>query len=797
MKWSNVRTALPGMVLTMVILPLIVQAQLTVVQGSAMNMTPLQLVQNYLVGPGITINNVTFNGSFATIGSDQIGTFETAGNATSQLGLEGGILMTSGKANLAIGPNNKANAGYNTGGSGDPDLDQISATSTFDKGVLEFDFIPQFDTIRFRYVFASEEFFEFCNQINDAFGFFLSGPGINGPFTNNALNIALMPGSQSVYVTINNICANVMSRWDNAGGVEYQYDGLTHIFTAWHVVQPCSTYHIKLAIADAVDHIYDSGVFLEENSFSSPGVTLNTNGSIPALGELAVEDCNDVAVNFLLSSPLDYAFTVNYQIGGTAINGTDYALIPDHVVFQAGTDSVALIIHPLSDLQPEGNETVIITVNQVSCNGSVTADTVQIADYLPMEINQNPDTVVCHGEEVELVAIVTGGIRPYLYQWNVSPATDSLVTIVAPVGNNICFVRVRDVCNHDIYDTAMILVHPVPLANAGQNATIPNGTGTTLQGSASGGYGSYSYSWTSNPPGFSSNIPDPPTGNLTFTTIFTLVVTDLSSGCQSLPSDVIIAVEGGPLSVNPVAQPAAICLGDTVTLFALAGGGSGLYTYTWSSNPPGFSSTQPAPLVIPSGNTSYSIVVNDGFNQMSGNTSVIVHPQPLIRLGPADTTICIYDTVILNAGNPGSTYEWSNGAESQKIMIASTGIGFEVQTYTVLVTNENGCTDSATINVIFSFSACTGIDELNGDDRFTIFPNPASDAFTFRLNIPDRDVALGIYNMTGSEVLALTFPGLSGKGFEKNISIAALPAGAYFIRIRTESFTGIKKLIVR
>jgi hypothetical protein len=331
-----------------------------------MGMTPLQLVQNYLVGAGITVSNVTFNESSASITSDQVGTFATTGEATTQLGLAGGILMTSGKANIAIGPNNAAGAGFQAGGTGDPDLNILSGSTTLDKAVIEFDFIPQFDTVHFRYVFGSEEFFEYCNQFNDAFGFFLSGPGINGTFSNNSVNIARMPGSLNNYVTINNICANTLSRWSNpTGGVYYQYDGLTYVYTAWYVVQPCTTYHIKLAIGDAVDKKFDSGVFLEQNSFSSPGVSMINNSSIPPLGNKAVEGCNEVSINFRLEAGLSYPYTVRYSIGGTAVNGVDYTHIDDFVTFPPGEDSVNVVIHPIPDNIPEGEKLVILTLNQI------------------------------------------------------------------------------------------------------------------------------------------------------------------------------------------------------------------------------------------------------------------------------------------------------------------------------------------------------------------------------------------------------------------------------------------------
>ena len=96
----------------------------------------------------------------------------------------------------------------------DPDLTILAGANTNDKCVLEFDFIPASDTLKFRYVFGSEEFFTFCYEFNDAFGFFLSGPGITGIFSNNSDDIALMPGTSN-YVTINNVCNDSTAGWCN------------------------------------------------------------------------------------------------------------------------------------------------------------------------------------------------------------------------------------------------------------------------------------------------------------------------------------------------------------------------------------------------------------------------------------------------------------------------------------------------------------------------------------------------------------------------------------------------------
>ena len=781
----------------LLLLPSFVQAQLTVVQGAAMNLTPQQLVQNYLVGAGITVSNVSFNGSTSLISSDQIGTFTTTGVATTQLGLAGGILMTSGKANIAIGPNNAAGAGFAANGAGDPDLNILAGSSTFDKAVIEFDFIPQSDTVRFSYVFASEEFFEYCNQFNDAFGFFLSGPGITGTFSNNSVNIARMPGSINNYVTINNICASTLSRWSNpTGGLYYQYDGLTYVYTAWYVVQPCVTYHIKLAIGDAVDKKFDSGVFLEQNSFSSPGVNMINNSTVPQLQNKAVEGCNDVAVNFRLAATQNYPYTIHYTIGGSAVNGTDYAHIDDFVTFPPGEDSVNVIIHPIPDNIPEGEKMVILSINQISCDGIIKRDTIYIDDYTPMTIQSNADTVLCFGGSIVLKANTTGGIMPLSYLWNV-PGTDSILTLTPPLGNNTYTVKVTDVCTHSVYDTAKVLVHPVPIANAGPNITIPNGTSTTLHGTANGGYGPYSYSWTSNPPGFTSILPEPSTGNMTHTIIYILRVTDQLSGCQSPPSQVIISVEGGPLSVNPVSEPNSVCMGDTSRLFALSGGGSGIYTYTWSSTPGGFNSTVANPFVTPTETTTYNIILDDGFNKQYGTTTVVVYPLPEINLGPADSSVCIYDTVQLDAGNPGSSYLWSTGSTGRYLSTSTTGIGYDVQTYSVTVTNQNGCNNTATISLTFTFDDCVGVDEYNKFNDFYVYPNPTHGMFRLVSRNSCKYLDVKLINMFGSIMLADHFTITGNAPAENLFDITGIPPGIYLLQVRSEKFTGCIKLVIQ
>ena len=251
---------------------------------------PSYLVQNIMLNTGLVVTNVTFNGQALPTGvsANMIGYFTGVGT---NLNLLSGVLINTGNINDAPGPNNSGSDGVDVGRVGDPDLDMLASLmnmpiTTYDAAVLEFDFETVTDGISFRYVFASEEYNEFvCSGFNDVFGFFVSGPGVSGPFSNGAKNIALIPGTSS-YVGINSVNNGTIGTAgfvdgcggpgdpglthtayyvDNEalGGQSIQYDGFTTVLTAEETLIPCTVYHMKIAIADAGDGIYDSGVFLE------------------------------------------------------------------------------------------------------------------------------------------------------------------------------------------------------------------------------------------------------------------------------------------------------------------------------------------------------------------------------------------------------------------------------------------------------------------------------------------------------------------------------------------------------
>ncbi len=222
----------------------------------------------------VVITNITSN-----VGPSSMAFF-TATNTN--LNLNAGLIITTGNAYTAAGANISGSTTGINNLPGDADLDSlIPGYLTFDASVIEFDVTPQtgVDTLKFVYSFASEEYEEFVGtSFNDVFGFFISGPGING-----VQNISHVPMA-GIPVSINNVnCSNNSLYYvcndmntttcaagcpANNANTTIEYDGFTTPLCACVAVTAGQTYHIKIAVADAGDQILDSGVFLSTESLS-------------------------------------------------------------------------------------------------------------------------------------------------------------------------------------------------------------------------------------------------------------------------------------------------------------------------------------------------------------------------------------------------------------------------------------------------------------------------------------------------------------------------------------------------
>lgn len=214
---------------------------------------------NTIVSEGVVISNVTYSGATSASGIFTDG-------LSSGIGIEQGIILTTGDASNAVGPNqNDAITTVNNTG-GDADLEAlIPGSSINDTTSLEFDFETETGDLFFNFVFASEEYNEFANSdFNDVFGFFLDGE-----------NVAFIPGTDTP-VSINNLNNDENAEFYNNNDIDdggpffdIEYDGFTSVFTVAITDLDPGTHTIKLAIGDVGDSVYDSAVFIEGNTFSS------------------------------------------------------------------------------------------------------------------------------------------------------------------------------------------------------------------------------------------------------------------------------------------------------------------------------------------------------------------------------------------------------------------------------------------------------------------------------------------------------------------------------------------------
>lgn len=413
--------------------------------------TPQNLITNIFLGDGVQVLSVNYEGPNMAVGFFKEG--QTA------VGMDRGLVMTTGRAvtqglNFGVAePGSRQASVDNMSNVTDADLDAIAGGVPIHNVTrYTITFIPIADTLRFRYAFASEEYPEFvCSEFNDIFGFFISGPGINGPYQNNAINIARVPGT-NLPVTINNVNPGVVGAAgelinctpprgalaygtfynDNDGSNVFPiYDGITDVFVAEAVVQPCQVYTIKLVICDVSDQVYDSGVFLEAKSFGTG--SLNVDVATVSLDGSVAEGCSSANITFSLPNRVESDFPIDFQLIGTAINGVDYEQIPTNLFIPAGDSSVSIEIRAIEDGITEGNELLMIDVQRDLCNRDTVFIVVRDNPLTKPDLGQDP--MICPDTPINLDGTIPVVLPPLPTFTNANNLT--INPINTPIFSNI------------------------------------------------------------------------------------------------------------------------------------------------------------------------------------------------------------------------------------------------------------------------------------------------------------------------------------------------------------------------
>ncbi len=465
-------------------------------------LTPQQLVEQILVGQGVQVSNIEYNGS-------QVAAQVTQGNA----------LFFNATGSAPTFPFNTGVFLKTEGGTGDistdPDLNALATNSVENGVIIEFDFIPLGDTLSFEYAFASSEYPTYvCSNFNDVFGFFISGPGIAGTFSNAGENLAIIPNSANIPVSINTVNSGVAGGAGNAatcfaqdpnwtnnsvfftttymGMVGYPYNGGTVGLTAIRNLQCGQPYHIRLALSNVGDQALNSGVFLKSNSFSSDAVSVSV---ATVTGDTSVvEGCS--TASFFFTRPADDTASIliiNYTITGDATMGTDFNNLANPIVFLPGQDSVTLTFNPLQDNLSESPEHVIITVYTISaCGDSIeSVGDLWILDGPDLLINESNPTVFCRTDSILVNAFASGGYPPYTYSWNVNGQTGDTAYVPGLTNGTFNYtVIATDQCGFTGTDTVTVTVNQTLFVdtvymqptNACQNTGVTIGTGAGLTG---------------------------------------------------------------------------------------------------------------------------------------------------------------------------------------------------------------------------------------------------------------------------------------------------------------------------
>lgn len=587
-------------------------AQLTVTTNSVAS----SLAQS-IAGNGVTVSNATLN-----CGPNGSGDFTYTGT---NLGMSSGIILTTGFASDA------ASAGtyfcsQSTGNSfTDPQLTAIDPSATNDVCMLEFDFVPVCNSISITFVFGSEEYPTFVGSFNDAFGIFLTGPNPGGG-SYTSTNIGVLPNNTPV--SINNVNAGMNSTYfvDNYTNPnnDVAYDGYTVPVTSVTQVVPCSTYHVKIGIADAIDQAYDSGVFIGSNAVSCTTAPVVTTSATPA----ACGGSN----GSVTASVTNYTGTVTYNwLPGNqntaTVSGLSVGTYSCVVTYTAGCSSA--ISQTVTASVTNSGSSIVISASTQSATCS----------------NANDGTATANP---------SGGLAPYTYTWTTNPAQNTQTATGLSAG--IYSVTVTDsagcvqttTVNVGISNPTVLQFSNVQIcgtqatftAPAGSNyqwydpsnAVISGATSQTHNASGVSGGQYYTVSYTNN----STGCKDSLRFNVTQTTLNFNPITSSPCGGGS----------NGSLTFNPGS-------GNTYTSFDWMLGGTSSNSGT--AVPPPVSMSN-----LAAGTYSVVISVNGNSTCAYTYTTTLVAgqiPPPIIDTIRA----CNADTVDLNPNVANTTYNWYTG----------------------------------------------------------------------------------------------------------------------------------------
>jgi gliding motility-associated-like protein len=444
----------------------------------------------------------------------------------------------------------------------------------------------------------------------------------------------------------------------------------------------CAGGNVTLTSSAGSTYLWSNGATTQSINVTTSGSYIvrvtDANGCLSAASAATVVKVNALPVTPTITAGGPTAFCAGGSVTLTSGAGSAY-------LWSNGATT------PGINVTTPGSYTVKVT-DANGCQSAASVPTLVTVNALPVPtISADDPTTFCAGSSVTLTSSTGTG---YLWSTGATTASINITT------SGSYTVRVTDAygCQSAASASTVVNVNALPVVNAGIDTTISTGTSTLINATVTG-TGPFTYSWSPSLQLADAFIEDPATVSLTTTTIFTLTATSTATSCSDMDA-VTITISGGTLSSTPTATPEAACAGTNVQLNAIASGGSGIYTYVWTSVPAGFTSSSADPTANPLVNTIYYVAVSDGSATVNSQVAVTVNALPVTPTitagGP--TTFCANGSVTLTS-SAGSTSLWSNGANAASINVATAG------SYTVKVKNASGCLSPASAAVVVTVNA--------------------------------------------------------------------------------------------
>ena len=685
------------------------------------NPTSEQLVKDIFIGGDcFEVRNIKYSGDTKAIGS-----FDDGKEA---IDIARGVILSTGDIQNAHGPNisTRISTDFSDYHPSDKDLESLLSSNTVtleDVAVLEFDFTPTTNRIQFQYSFASEEYCDYVgSKFNDVFGFFLSGPGINGTFENGAMNIASVPGTTD-FVAINNI--NHITNDDffvnnvPEGQIQFvpcdnfpdepgvateliEFDGFTTVLTAVAEVMPCETYHIKLAIADASDALFDSAVFLKANSFNAGGAAYVKRVLPDVKSVEAYEGCKESYFLFERTDEesLD-SLVVHFNVSdqSTAISGEDYEPFPDSVIILPGDRQKLLPIVLYSDNIIEGTEHLIMELESACSCADLSID-LPINDFIPLTAASQTDSI-CGVQEININPKIAGGVGDLKYKWSTGD-TSAMLQVLANTSATYG-VTATDICENTITAINHVEVLEAPMVDLENDKTVCDLKEPVFFDLKLSGLGPWTIAYTINDllqPLLTTKDPSFPLPAKE-EGVYAIQSVSNNNCSVDLQKQSILTVTKPESAAIQLTQP--ICEGETGSLDILeVRGGSIPYSYsldnghTYGENPffddiePGF----------------HRLVVRDASQCIWSGEYEIEAPEALEIELEKRVQLTLGDSYELAATITKSLdqidhIEWSPSEDLVCPNCLSTEVvPLKNTTYEISVTDERGCTKKAAVNLI-------------------------------------------------------------------------------------------------